>query len=107
VSQSTSPVPAPQSQPELAGVEAYAARLADRDRRLDELLLAVDHASHRLRTLAADMNAPAQRLRRECLWCAYTLETAALAAGADDAAPADDDDDGVDLNGPPGRTGTA
>jgi hypothetical protein len=98
-------IPRPRVQPEVAAVEQYAARLADRDRRLDELLLALDHATHRMRTLAADMNAPAQRLRRECLWVAYTLETAALAAGADDAAPADDDDDdGVDLNGPPSRT---
>jgi hypothetical protein len=98
VSESIPNVRHPQPQPEAAAVEAYARRLADRDRRLDELLLALDHAAHQMRILAADMNAPAQRLRRECLWCAYTLETAALAAGADDAAPADDDDDGVDLN---------
>jgi hypothetical protein len=98
----TEPVRGPNVNPEAAAVEQYARRLADHDRRLDELLLALDHAAHRMRTLAADMNAPAQRLRRECLWVAYTLETAALAAGADDAAPADDD--GVDLGGPPART---
>jgi hypothetical protein len=89
----------------LAAVEQYAARLAAETRRLDELLLALDAAAHRLRTLAADMNAPAQRLRRECLWLAYSLETAAIAAGDDAGDPAaiPDDDDGCDLSNVPGR----
>jgi hypothetical protein len=91
-------IPRPHVQPELASVEAYAARLAARERRIDELLLAMDSIVQRLRYLAADHAMPAARLRRELLWACYTLEAAAVDTG--DVVPGADPDDGelVDLS---------
>jgi hypothetical protein len=91
-------IPRPRVQPEAAAVEVYARRLA-------AALACLDQVAIRLRWLAADGSLP--RKVRFTMWELALLADAALGSAPPTTASPNDDDDGVDLNGPPGRTGTA
>jgi hypothetical protein len=88
-------IPRPRVQPEAAAVETYASRLA-------AALACLDQVAIRLRWLAADASLP--RKLKYTLWEMSLQADAALGSAPPAAVSPDDDDDGVDLNGPPGRT---